>query len=86
LALVLLALAMSRDTRWQGLRFYTFLSGVVTFAALVLFATNRYFGIGPGGMERVLIAPILLWGIVAGVHLARLAVYVPSSTSGGTPT
>ncbi|MCI4332845.1 MAG: DUF998 domain-containing protein [Thermoplasmata archaeon] len=86
LALVLLALAMSRDTRWQGLRFYTFLSGVVTFAALVLFATNRFFGIGPGGMERVLIAPILLWGIVAGVHLARLAVYVPSSTSGGTPT
>jgi hypothetical membrane protein len=80
-ALVFLALAMSRDTRWQGLRFYTFLSGVVTLTALVLFASGTYLGIGPGGMERVLIAPILLWAIVVGVHLGRLRVYAPGDSS-----
>lgn len=86
-ALLLLALAMSRDTRWQGLRAYTFLSGVLTIVALVLFATGRYLGLGPGGMERLILAPILLWAVVAGVHLARLAVYVPpSGSSAGTPT
>jgi hypothetical membrane protein len=85
-ALLLLALAMSRDTRWQGMRAYTFLSGVVTLVALVLFASGRYLGLGPGGMERLLIAPILLWGIVVGVHLVRLAVYVPSAGSEPTAT
>jgi hypothetical membrane protein len=86
IALVFLALAMSRDTRWQGLRFYTFLSGVVTLGALGLFASNHFYGLGPGGMERLIIAPILLWGIVAGIHLARMPTYVPSASSGGSPT
>jgi hypothetical membrane protein len=86
IALLLLALAMSRDTRWQGLRAYTFLSGVLTMLALFLFATNRYLGLGAGGMERLLIAPILLWGVVAGLHLARLKVYVPASPQAASPT
>jgi hypothetical membrane protein len=78
-ALVFLALAMSRDTRWQGLRAYTFVSGVVTFVAIGLFASGHYLGIGPGGMERVVVAPILLWAIIAGLHLARLPVYDPAT-------
>ena len=78
-ALVFLALAMSRDTRWQGLRAYTFVSGGVTFVAIGLFASGHYLGIGPGGMERVVVAPILLWAIIAGLHLARLPVYDPAT-------
>jgi hypothetical membrane protein len=78
-ALVFLALAMSRDTRWQGLRAYTFVSGVVTLVAIGLFASGHYLGIGPGGMERVVVAPILLWAIIAGSHLARLPVYDPAT-------
>lgn len=78
-ALVLLALAMSRDTRWQGMRLYSFLSGLVTFIALALFVEGQYLGIGPGGMERLVIAPILLWAVVLGVHLARLRVYSPTT-------
>jgi hypothetical membrane protein len=78
-ALVFLALAMSRDTRWQGLRAYTFVSGVVTIVAIGLFASGHYLGIGPGGMERVVVAPILLWAIIAGLHLARLPVYDPAT-------
>jgi hypothetical membrane protein len=81
-ALIFLAIAMSRDTRWKGMRFYSFVSGVVTLVALVLFATGRYAGIGPGGMERLIVAPILLWGVAVGVHLARLQVYAPGATSG----
>lgn len=80
-ALIMLALAMSRDTRWQGMRFYTFVSGVVTLVAVVLFASGTYAGIGPGGMERVVVAPILLWAILVGVHLSRLQVYSPAQSS-----
>lgn len=81
-ALVFLAIAMSRDTRWKGMRFYTFLSGVVNFVALGLFVSDRYVGIGPGGMERLVVAPILLWAVAVGVHLARLEVYSPGATTG----
>ena len=75
LGLLALGPAMLRDTRWEGFRGYTFLSGVVTLVALALFLAGAYPGLGPGGMERVIIAPILLWAIVAGVHLLRLQPY-----------
>ncbi|HEV8050574.1 MAG TPA: DUF998 domain-containing protein [Thermoplasmata archaeon] len=81
LGLLFLALAMSRDTRWQGLRAYTFLSGVVTLVAIGLFAAGDYLRIGPGGMERIVVAPILLWAIIAGAHLVRLPVYDPATVS-----
>src|SRR5579871_4850894 len=72
LALVFLALAMIRDTRWGGYRTYTLLSGLVTWVAMVLFSTGVYLGLGPGGMERLVVAPILLWGILGGVHVLRI--------------
>ncbi|MCI4350806.1 MAG: DUF998 domain-containing protein [Thermoplasmata archaeon] len=75
IALLALGPAMLRDTRWEGFRGYTFLSGVVTLIALLLFLAGIYPGLGPGGMERVIIAPILLWAIVAGTHLLRLHPY-----------
>ncbi|MCI4319042.1 MAG: DUF998 domain-containing protein [Thermoplasmata archaeon] len=75
LGLLALGPAMLRDTRWEGFRGYTFLSGIVTLVALVLFFAGAYPGLGPGGMERIIIAPILLWAIVAGAHLLRLQPY-----------
>jgi hypothetical membrane protein len=75
IALLALGPAMLRDTRWEGFRGYTFLSGVVTLVALILFQAGVYPGLGPGGMERLIIAPILLWAIVAGTHLLRLQPY-----------
>jgi hypothetical membrane protein len=74
-ALVFLALAMIRDTRWSGFRAYTLLSGLVTWAAMALFLEGRYPLVGLGGMERIVIAPILLWGVVAGVHLLRIPTF-----------
>jgi hypothetical membrane protein len=75
LALVVLAAAMIRDTRWKGIRTYTFASGIVTWIAMGLFYRGADLGLGIGGMERVVVAPILLWGIVAGVHLLRIPRY-----------
>lgn len=79
LALLTLAVAMMRDTRWDGYRLYTLLSGVITLVALVLFVATVYPGVGPGGMERLIVAPILLWAIVVGVHLNRLESYDPGA-------
>jgi hypothetical membrane protein len=78
LALLLLGVGTFRDTRWEGYRGYTFLSGVVTFVAIGLFQAD------PGGMalvglwERLIIAPILLWAILAGSHLVRLPTFAPA--------
>ena len=43
--------------------------GVVSLAALVLFATGNYFGLGKGGMERMIAYPTLLWAVGFGGHL-----------------
>jgi len=77
LALVVLGFAMFRDTRWDGFRAYTILSGLVGLVALVLFISGVYVGLGVGGMERLIVAPILLWSIVAGIHLARIPTFAP---------
>jgi hypothetical membrane protein len=77
LALIVLGFAMFRDTRWDGFRAYTVLSGLVALVALVLFATKVYLGLGQGGMERLIVAPILLWSLVVGTHLVRIPTFAP---------
>ncbi len=85
LALFVLALVMFRDTRWDGFRLYTFLSGLVGFVALGLFGAGAYqwggfwSDWGPGGMERLIVAPVLLWVIVVSVHLLRIPSFAPGS-------
>jgi hypothetical membrane protein len=77
LALVVLAIAMFRDTRWNGYRAYTLFSGLVGLIALALFQTGRYLGLGAGGMERLVAAPLLLWLILVSVHLLRFPQFAP---------
>jgi hypothetical membrane protein len=74
-SLLFLSLAMLRDTRWDGYRLFTFAAAIVTFLGLLLFGGPSNLGLGAGGAERVIIAPILLWGILAGLHLLRLPSY-----------
>ena len=87
LALLVLALVMFRDTRWDGYRAYTFLSGVVGLLALGLFAAQAYHwggfwhDWGVGGMERLIVAPVLLWAILVSVHLLRLPSFAPRSAA-----
>ena len=81
IALLILSVAMLRDTRWEGYRGYTFLSGVVTLIALVLFQENLNGPLGVGGMERLIVAPILLWAILIGIHLLRMPTYAPAKAA-----
>ena len=91
-ALLILALVMFRDTRWDGYRAYTFLSGVVGFVALGLFGAKAYtWGggwalWGVGGMERVIVAPILLWAVLIAVHLLRIRSFVPRALEKSSPS
>jgi len=83
LGLIIVALAMLRDTRWDGYRAYSLLSGLVELVATVLFVFGEYVGLGVGGMERLIVAPLLLWLIVASVHLLRTPQYAPRTIPTG---
>lgn len=86
LALVFLGIAMVRDTRWRGMRLFTFLSGIVTWIALALFIWGTVGPLGVGGMERLVVAPILLWGIAAGVHLLRIPRFRANAVQSWSPS
>jgi hypothetical membrane protein len=77
LALIVVTLGMLRDTRWDGYRAYTLFSGILGLVASGLFETGADLGLGVGGMERLIVAPLLLWLIVASVHLLRVPQYAP---------
>jgi hypothetical membrane protein len=77
LALIVLGIAMFRDTRWDGFRAYTMLSGLVGLIAFALFEAKTYGPLGVGGMERLIVAPVLLWALVVGIHLVRIPTYAP---------
>ncbi len=53
LAMMILALAMFRDTRWDGYRTFTMVMGLVGLVALILFTVGTYGPLGVGGMERL---------------------------------
>ncbi len=78
LSLIVLGFAMFRDTRWDGYRAYTMISGLVGLIALFLFLGHAWGPLGVGGMERLIVAPLLLWAIVVGIHLARIPTYAPA--------
>jgi hypothetical membrane protein len=81
LALTVLTFAMLRDTRWDRLRLYTLVSGLVTLAAVVVIESGNYGPLGVGGIERIVVAPVILWSIVAGIHLARIPTYAPTGAA-----
>ena len=43
--------------------------GLMTISALALFASKTYLGLGVGGMERMIVYPILMWGAGFGGYL-----------------
>ncbi|MFD6875671.1 MULTISPECIES: DUF998 domain-containing protein [unclassified Streptomyces] len=50
------------------LRWGTGLLGVTAIAALGLFLSRHYLGLGMGGMERVAAFPLLFWALAVGVR------------------
>ncbi|MCI4358271.1 MAG: DUF998 domain-containing protein [Thermoplasmata archaeon] len=77
IALLTLSLSMLRDTRWEGMRLYTALSGAVALIAIALLFSSLTTSSDFGAVERVIVAPVLLWFAVAGIHLWRMPVYDP---------
>src|SRR3989440_6841817 len=51
------------------LSYVSVLLGVGSLAALGLFISNNFLGLGNGGMERVIVYPVLTWGIGFGSFL-----------------
>lgn len=43
------------------LRYISLVLGIISFLAMVLSVTNVFLGLGPGGMERMVLYPILIW-------------------------
>lgn len=54
------------------LSYLSVLLGTVTLAALILYVGDFFLGLGPGGMERMIVYPVLLWAIGFGGHLMGL--------------
>jgi len=54
------------------LSYLSVLLGAVTLAALFLYVGGEYLGLGAGGMERMVVYPVLLWAIGFGGHLMGL--------------
>jgi len=47
-------------------------TGVVTLVAIVLYGTDTYLGLGQGGMERMIVYPVLIGGLALGGYLMAL--------------
>jgi hypothetical membrane protein len=92
LALIVLGFAMFRDTRWDGFRGYTMLSGLFALVALILYVARSWqwgglwADLGDGGIERLIAAPILLWIAVASIRLLRIRSFAPRRIAALTST
>ena len=71
-AQLVLARAFRHDPAWSDLRAYSIVSGVLTFALLVLFATGAIDGWN-GFVQRAFLVVPFVWMMVLGVRLRRLA-------------
>ncbi|MEU1403144.1 DUF998 domain-containing protein [Streptomyces sp. NPDC005728] len=60
-----------------SLRWGSALLGAVALAAVVLFLSHHYLGLGMGGMERVAAFPLLVWAAVLGVRGLAVRAAVP---------
>jgi hypothetical membrane protein len=53
----------------QAMGVLSLISGLTSLTALALFATNNYLGLGHGGMERLIVYPVLSWGLLIAGYL-----------------
>lgn len=50
---------------------YTIISGLVPLIALVLLLSRHYFGLGVGGMERLVSYPQVIWLVIFGSYMSK---------------
>jgi hypothetical membrane protein len=56
----------------RPMSYFSVVLGSATLAALILFAFKVYLGLGAGGMERMVVYPVLLWSLGFGGHMMAL--------------
>ena len=64
-----LAAIASYKLQGSPMNIISIILGLLTLSSLVLYATNHYLGLGPGGMERMIVYPALLWGAALGAYM-----------------
>jgi hypothetical membrane protein len=74
LALLILAVGMRTGTFWSSYRGFSAILGGVALVSFAYYAPTQLLNTtwDPGLVERLIIFPILLWGFVAGIRLARI--------------
>jgi hypothetical membrane protein len=53
------------------MRYFSVVMGIMTLAACVLIVTHHYMGLGPGGMERMILYLFALWAVGFGGYLMQ---------------
>jgi len=82
IALVLFGIDTRKDPRWgKGWSTLSILGGLVSLGALILYIVPTFVGranvpgwvaaVYPGGSERAILVPLILWLIALGFHLVR---------------
>jgi len=51
------------------LSYFSMVMGVMTLVATVLYGTDTYLGLGQGGMERMIVYPVIIGGLAFGGYL-----------------
>ena len=64
-------------------RYVSIILGVVGLLALALFVAGQYAGIGFGGMERMIVYPVLFWEATFGGYLMATREAPPSASAPG---
>jgi hypothetical membrane protein len=67
----LTALVTARFQR-KPMFYFSIILGLATLAALFLYIGGEYVGLGAGGMERMVVYPVLVWSIGFGGHLMAI--------------
>ncbi|MDE1858397.1 MAG: DUF998 domain-containing protein [Thaumarchaeota archaeon] len=52
--------------------YFSIILGLFTLVALVLYIGGEYLGLGAGGMERMVMYPVLVWSVGFGGHMMAL--------------
>jgi hypothetical membrane protein len=71
LSIGLAAVVASRVQR-KPLFYFSIILGLATLSALLLYHAEVYLGLGPGGMERMIVYPALLWSLAFSGHLMAM--------------
>lgn len=64
-----ISVVVSYKLQNSPLSFFSVILGAMGLAALALFVSGTYLGLGPGGMERMIAHPVLLWAVSFGGYL-----------------